>query len=220
VKRQVGSNVGRWRHRSWVIAIAVISAAALALSGCSSATAPQAPQVISEKGTPFEDLLVPKLQVSVVDGAIDVSVESPVTVSAGDGVLGAVTLVNERGAAVDGLLRRDGLTWSSAEPLGYNKKYTLTAEAQGLSGTARSSVTFQTHSPENLTMPYVLPNDGEVVGVGQPIAIRFDENIGGRIAVQRAIKITTSPAGAVATPTVHPAESIRARAPSVSTARD
>jgi lipoprotein-anchoring transpeptidase ErfK/SrfK len=109
-------------------------------------------------------------------------------------VLGAVTLVNERGAAVDGLLSRDGLTWSSAEPLGYNKKYTLTAEAQGLSGTARSSVTFQTHSPENLTMPYVLPNDGEVVGVGQPIAIRFDENIGDRIAAQRAIKITTSPA--------------------------
>jgi lipoprotein-anchoring transpeptidase ErfK/SrfK len=177
-----------------VIAIGVISALALAASGCSSATAPPAPQVISEKGTPFADLLVPELQASVIDGAIDVSVDSPVTVSAGDGVLGAVTLVNERGAAVDGLLSRDGLTWSSAEPLGYNKKYTLTAEAQGLSGTARSSVTFQTHSPENLTMPYVLPNDGEVVGVGQPIAIRFDENIGDRIAAQRAIKITASPA--------------------------
>jgi lipoprotein-anchoring transpeptidase ErfK/SrfK len=177
-----------------VIAIGVISVLALAASGCSSATAPPAPQVISEKGTPFGDLLVPELQASIIDGAIDVSVDSPVTVSAGDGVLGAVTLVNERGAAVDGLLSRDGLTWSSAEPLGYNKKYTLTAEAQGLSGTARSSVTFQTHSPENLTMPYVLPNDGEVVGVGQPIAIRFDENIGDRIAVQRAIKITTSPA--------------------------
>jgi hypothetical protein len=131
----------------------VISAAALALSGCSSATAPPAPQVISEKGTPFGDLLVPKLQASVVDGAIDVSVESPVTVSAGDGVLGAVSLVNERGAALDGQLSRDGLTWSSAEPLGYNKKYTVTAEAQGLTGTARSSVTFRTHSPENLTMP-------------------------------------------------------------------
>jgi lipoprotein-anchoring transpeptidase ErfK/SrfK len=194
VKRQVGSTVGRWCRRSWLIAIAVISVLALALSGCGSATAPAAPQAITEKGTPFGDLLVPELQASVIDGAIDVSVDSPVTVSAGDGVLGAVTLVNERGAAVDGLLSRDGLTWSSAEPLGYNKKYTLTAEAQGLSGTARSSVTFQTHSPKNLTMPYVLPDDGEVVGVGQPIAIRFDENIGDRLAAQRAIKITTSPA--------------------------
>jgi lipoprotein-anchoring transpeptidase ErfK/SrfK len=177
-----------------LIAIAVTSVLALAVSGCSSATAPPAPQVISEKGTPFGDLLVPKLQASVIDGAIDVSVESPVTVSAGDGVLGAVSLVNEQGVAVDGQLGPDGLTWSSAEPLGYNKKYTLTAEAQGLSGIARNSVTFQTHSPENLTMPYALPNDGEVVGVGQPVAIRFDENIGDRLAAQRAIKITTSPA--------------------------
>ena len=38
-------------------------------------------------------------------------------------------------------------------------------------------MTFETHSPENLTMPYVLPGDGEVVGIGQPIAVRFDENI-------------------------------------------
>ena len=54
-------------------------------------------------------------------------------------------------------------------------------------------MTFQTHSPENLTMPYVLPNDGEVVGVGQPIAIRFDENITDRLAAQQAVTVTTNP---------------------------
>ena len=54
-------------------------------------------------------------------------------------------------------------------------------------------MTFKTHSPENLTSAYVLPNDGEVVGVGQPLAIRFDENIPNRLAAQRAIKITTNP---------------------------
>ena len=54
-------------------------------------------------------------------------------------------------------------------------------------------MTFQTHSPENLTMPYVLPNDGEVVGIGQPVAIRFDENIPNRLAAQRAITVTTNP---------------------------
>ena len=41
-------------------------------------------------------------------------------------------------------------------------------------------------SPENLTMPYVLPNDGEVVGIGQPVAIRFDEDIPNRLAAQEA----------------------------------
>jgi lipoprotein-anchoring transpeptidase ErfK/SrfK len=54
-------------------------------------------------------------------------------------------------------------------------------------------MSFQTNSPDNLTMPYVLPNDGEVVGVGQPVAIRFDENIPDRVAAQKAITVTTDP---------------------------
>jgi hypothetical protein len=149
-------------------------------------------KVITDKGTPYGDLLVPKLQASVTDGAVGVSVESPVTVTAGDGVLGAVSMINEAGEPVDGQLSAEGLTWSTAEPLGYNKQYTLNAEALGLGGIARARMTFETHSPENLTMPYVLPNDGEVVGVGQPVAIRFDENIPNRLAAERAIKVTTN----------------------------
>jgi len=42
-------------------------------------------------------------------------------------------------------------------------------------------------------MPYVLPDDAEVVGIGQPIAIRFDEDIPNRLAAQRAINVTTTP---------------------------
>jgi lipoprotein-anchoring transpeptidase ErfK/SrfK len=120
-------------------------------------------------------------------------VDQPVTVAAGNGVLGAVSLVTADGKPVEGRLSPDGLSWATTESLGYNKRYTLTAEALGLSGITRQQMTFQTHSPENLTMAYVLPNDGEVVGVGQPVAIRFDETIPNRIAAQQAIKITTNP---------------------------
>ncbi len=42
-------------------------------------------------------------------------------------------------------------------------------------------------------MPYVLPNEGETGGVGQPSAIRFDENITNRVAAQQAITVTTNP---------------------------
>ncbi|PRC58270.1 hypothetical protein C6A85_29340, partial [Mycobacterium sp. ITM-2017-0098] len=84
-------------------------------------------QVITDKGTPFGDLLVPKLTSSVQDGAVGVSVDSPVTVSAEDGVLGAVTMVGEDGETVSGKLSEDGLTWETAEQLGYNERYTLTA---------------------------------------------------------------------------------------------
>jgi len=163
------------------------------LSACSTESAPVEPQAIVNKGTPFQDLLVPKLQASVTDGQVGVSVDQPVTVTAGDGVLGAVSMVKADGTPVAGALSQDGLVWSTTEPLGYNKQYTLNADALGLGGIAHQQMTFQTHSPENLTMAYVLPNDGEVVGVGQPIAIRFDENIPNRVAAQRAIKVKTTP---------------------------
>ncbi|GAT07151.1 ErfK/YbiS/YcfS/YnhG family protein [Mycolicibacterium novocastrense] len=172
---------------------ALIPVLALGLSACGGNSAPPQPQVISDKGTPFGDLLVPKLTASVTDGAVGVSVDSPVTVSAEDGVLEAVTMVNESGKSVAGALSPDGLKWSTTEPLGYNKRYTLTAESLGLGGVTTRRMSFETHSPENLTMPYVLPNNGEVVGVGQPVAVRFDENITNRVAAQKAIKIKTDP---------------------------
>jgi len=181
------------RNRAWLLAVALVPAIAFSLSACNSHPVPPQPQVITDKGTPFGDLLVPKLTASVKDGAVGVSVESPVTVSAEDGVLGAVSMVNADGEPVAGRLSPDGLTWATTEPLGYNKRYTLNAQSLGLGGVTSQQMTFKTHSPENLTMAYVLPNEGEVVGVGQPVAVQFDENIPNRLAAQKAIKITTNP---------------------------
>lgn len=182
------------RMSSWLVAMLLVPAVVFGVSACNGtpAAAPQ-PQTIDDKGTPFGDLLVPKLTASVKDGAVGVTVDSPVTVSAEDGVLGSVTMTNDAGSTVSGRLSPDGLRWITTEPLGYNKKYTLSAQSLGLGGVTSRSMTFQTHSPENLTRPYVLPNDGDVVGVGQPIAIRFDENVANRLAAEKAITVTTNP---------------------------
>ena len=182
------------RFRACLMAVAMVPALVFGISACSGNSAPPQPQVIDDKGTPFGDLLVPKLTASVKDGAVGVTVDQPVTVGAEDGVLGSVTMVNDdEGISVAGELSPDGLTWHTTEPLGYNTRYTLQAQSLGLGGAASQQMTFQTHSPENLTMPYLLPNDGEVVGIGQPVAVRFDENIPNRLAAQRAITVTTNP---------------------------
>jgi len=190
---QVQSVARPRRYRSWLVAIAMVPAVVFGVSACNGNAAPPPVQQIVEKGTPFGDLLVPKLKASVTEGAVGVTVDAPVTVSAEDGVLGPVSLVNADGNQVAGRLSPDGLTWATTEPLGYNKRYTLNAQSLGLGGVTSQQMSFQTHSPENLTMAYVLPNEGEVVGVGQPVAIRFDENIPDRLAAQKAIKITTNP---------------------------
>ncbi|SON61496.1 L,D-transpeptidase 2 [Mycobacterium simulans] len=180
------------RRRSW-LAAALIPVAVFT-GACSSGGSTAAPaKVIVDKGTPFADLLVPKLTASVTDGAVGVTVDAPVTVSVADGVLASVTMVNDNGRAISGQLSPDGLHWQTTEQLGYNRRYTLNAKAFGLGGAANRQMTFQTSSPAHLTMPYVVPGDGEVVGVGQPVAIRFDENIANRVAAEKAIKITTNP---------------------------
>ena len=137
---------------------------------------------------------MPKVTATVQDGAVGVPVDQPIAVTVAGGVLGSVSMVDQAGEAVPGELGPEGVSWAATEPLDYNQRYTLTASALGLGGAATETLTFQSHSPENLTMPYLAPLDGEVVGVGQTIAVRFDENIPDRIAAQKAITVTTTPA--------------------------
>jgi lipoprotein-anchoring transpeptidase ErfK/SrfK len=181
----------RW-CRQWVAAL-MVPLAVFGTAACSGGGGTPPPKAIMDKATPFSDLLVPKLSASVTDGAVGVAVDSPVTVTADDGVLASVEMVNEYGRSLGGQLSPDGVRWSTTEPLGYNRSYTLTAKARGLGGVATRQIAFQTQSPQNLTMPYAMPHDGEVVGVGEPVAIRFDENIANRAAAEKAIVVTTDP---------------------------
>jgi lipoprotein-anchoring transpeptidase ErfK/SrfK len=178
--------------RQWLAAL-MVPLAVFGAGACSSSGGNAPPKAIMDKATPFGDLLVPKISASVTDGAVGVAVDSPVTVTADDGVLASVEMVNENGRSLDGQLSPDGVRWATTGPLGYNRRYTLTAKARGLAGVATRQITFQTHSPQNLTMPYAMPHDGEVVGVGEPVAIRFDENIANRAAAEKAIVVTTDP---------------------------
>jgi lipoprotein-anchoring transpeptidase ErfK/SrfK len=178
--------------RLW-LATLMVPLAVFGLGACSGGGGNPAPKAIMDKASPFNDLLVPKVTTSVADGAVGVAVDSPVTVSADNGVLASVEMVNENGGSVDGQLSRDGVHWATTEKLGYNRLYTLTAKARGLGGAATRQLSFQTHSPQNLTMPYAMPHEGEVVGVGEPVAIQFDENIANRAAAEKAIVVTADP---------------------------
>ncbi len=142
---------------------------------------------------PVTELIKPKLTLPVKDGEVGVSPSMPVATTVADGRLGNVTLLTPENTPVPGVLSSDGLSWRNTEPLGFNRQYRLQAEAYGLGGSTSTVLNFTTSVPDNLTKPYLIPGDGDVVGIGQPVAIQFDENIPDRLAAQKAITITTDP---------------------------
>ncbi|MFI6368045.1 Ig-like domain-containing protein [Nocardia sp. NPDC050630] len=188
-------NVGLGRHRSMrkitgpVIVCAVL---ALALMACSSSNAADNPTVAIDRN-PITELMKPKLLSPVKDGDMGISPGVPLTFKVDDGKFTTVTLTNPQGVAVAGKLAADGRTWETTEVLGYGKNYRLKADAIGLGGANSTVLSFTTSSPDSQTKPYLLPGEGEVVGIGQPVAVQFDENIPDRKAAQNAIKITTEP---------------------------
>ncbi|GEM36707.1 L,D-transpeptidase 2 [Nocardia ninae NBRC 108245] len=166
--------------------------AASVLSGCSSSDSADSSSIAIDRN-PLVELIKPKLLSPIKDGEMGVSPGVPLAFQVEDGKLTNVTLANAQGKPVNGRLAADGRSWETTEVLGYGKVYRLKADAIGLGGASSTTLSFTTSSPDSQTKPYLLPGEGEVVGVGQPVAIQFDETIPDRKAAQDAIKITTEP---------------------------
>ncbi|RJO77605.1 hypothetical protein D5S18_07645 [Nocardia panacis] len=173
---------GRW--------LAVIGAAVVALAACS--TASESKDVAIDRN-PVTELIRPKLVSPVRDGQSGVSPAQPMMFGVEDGLFSTVTMLNEEDRPIEGRLSPDGRSWRNVEDLGYGKTYRLRADAVGMGGASTTTVSFTTISPRNQTKPFLLPGEGDVVGIGQPVAVQFDENIPDRRAVQDAITITTEP---------------------------
>lgn len=175
---------GAFRGGRLRAAVAAVGVAALGLTGCTVGEGNGA-----EEAAQAEEAN-PKPVANVEDGAEEWSVLDPVTVEIDGAKLDSVEMTNDEGKEVAGELSEDGTSWTTTENLGYGRTYTLEAKA----GEEELSSSFQTVVPTTMTYGYLSPQEGSTVGVGQPIAIRFDEPIADRHAAQEAIKVTTEPA--------------------------
>ncbi|MGS2809492.1 L,D-transpeptidase [Nocardia sp. MW-W600-9] len=188
----MGKTRGRHRSLRTIVPVALLAVFALGASACSAAEGAGVEVAIDRN--PITELIKPKLVSAIKDGQVGVSPGMPMAFQVEDGKFTEVSLMNKEGRPVAGQLAADGRSWATSEVLGYGKTYKLTASAMGLGGVNSTTLSFTTSSPNNQTKPYLLPGEGEVVGIGQPVAIQFDENIPDRRAAQEAIKITTEPA--------------------------
>ena len=105
------------------------------------------------------------------------------SVAAFSGTLDDVTIVNDAGKPIPGVLTRDKRGWHPTSQLGYGRTYTMTISARGPGGMpSRETSSFTTLSPDyrpRSTQHHRRPpiQDGGTYGIGTVVVARFDSPI-------------------------------------------
>lgn len=128
----------------------------------------------------------------------DVPASAEIEFTAKEATSTTVELTDADGTAVEGELRSGGTTWVPAQALDYGTTYTAKVSATGDDGrTATATSTFTTMPrPANTVRVSTNIGDGNVVGVGMPMVVRFGRAVpeDRRDDVERRLWVTTSPA--------------------------
>jgi lipoprotein-anchoring transpeptidase ErfK/SrfK len=137
-----------------------------------------------------------KITVSPAADAQDVEPAEHVKVTADNGTLTDVAVTDSDGKKVDGKLSDDKKSWQAEDELTPSETYTVSAKATDSDGVeATSTAKFSTVKARKLVRTSVVPLNGETVGVGQPIAVKFNTTIAKqyRAAVEKQMQVSSSP---------------------------
>jgi lipoprotein-anchoring transpeptidase ErfK/SrfK len=193
----------RSRGRRHTAALAGLLAIALVAAGCSSdrsgdSTAPRA-----GGGTPSTSASpTPSAPAtSAVSFSSNVAnrgvrVDKVVKLTTADGTFETVTVrIGKSDKQVAGTLSADKTTWTSSDRLEPGTRYRVTAvavDADGLEATKRTSFRTEDLTLDQQTFPSFAPLDGETVGVGMPVIVRFDVPVTDKASIEKHLKVTST----------------------------
>ena len=127
------------------------------------------------------------------NGASGVRPDASVNVTARNGRIVSATLVDDAGQPVGGTLAPDGSAWSTGGVgLAPATHYRVDLKIDTPRGPKTRTVAFSTLTPTATVSATVSPGDNEVVGVGQPIIVKFSDPVSDRAAVERRLAVHTS----------------------------
>ena len=179
-------------------------AAVLAVLGELSSSAPHCPDTYPVVAAPRHVGIrpaVPKpavLSVAPLPGSDHISPAGPVLVTATTGTITDVTMRNDAGKMIPGVLTPDNKRMKPTGPLGYGRTYTMTIAAHGPGGMpSRQTSSFTTVSPDYQAEVYrdtvggTPIQEGGTYGVGTVVA-RFDEPVDNKANAERHLVVTTT----------------------------
>lgn len=177
--------------------IAALVACGLGISACggsaSSSGQPAAPTSTTLAAPPVQ------ITASVTDGATDVPIDGPLSVTVTDGELADVTLSVTKPLGADssapvGARSPDNLSWQLDSGLAPRTGYTLTAVAVDRNGSrAEHSYRFTTGEPVDELHTNLSVTDGGTYGVGMPIVVKLNHPVAEakHAALTERLQVTT-----------------------------
>ncbi len=119
--------------------LGVVLAVLAVLGGVVISAAPRCPEHCRTEAAARDPQPAPsndpaQVAITPADGATDVDPLGGITVVAHTGMLTGVTMVNDAGKSVPGVVTPDFKTWKPTVALGYGRTYTLSVEARGPGG--------------------------------------------------------------------------------------
>jgi lipoprotein-anchoring transpeptidase ErfK/SrfK len=187
------------RPRRQRTAAAAVAALVLLLAGCvpDAGAGSSGPAKASSSGAVASgsSVLEPAAAPTLSTPSGPVPYDAPVEVSVAKGKLRDVTVMAKDGGDLAGAIGSEGTHWTSADTPLPGATYDVKATALDSNGsphtlTGRFTVADVPKS-QRLTLT-VLPNDGQVVGVGAPVIVRFDQKVTDRAAVEKAMAVAAS----------------------------
>ena len=194
-----GSRRGRqWLSLSLGVAVLVGLGSGIALATHPPVASAQAETVAGRDAgapPPVDQAIRPVVSIAP-DDATPLNPARPIVVTVARGTATTVSVKNPGGKAVSGTLDAARTTWTSHGQLDYGTTYAVGVDTLDSTGAAgHQDLSVSTLDPRTQAYPSFIPPPGQAtVGVGQPVVVRFNHPVKNRVAAQKALSVTSSPA--------------------------
>jgi len=138
-----------------------------------------------------------KVTSNVRPGAKGVDIGRKIRLRVASGTFQEVQVTGPKGGIIEGRLSPDKTRWVSTSPLQAASRYRVTStavDADGLKKGYEAGFKTRTLTLDEQTYASFVPVDGQTVGVGMPVIIRFDVPVTDKASIEKHLKVISQPA--------------------------